>query len=59
MRTCYILEYKYLDTKGREKNPKHVGVFKTLEQIDKKKNEILSSVKEKLTFQVYVHESVF
>lgn len=59
MRTFFVLEYKLLDAKGREKTPKHVGVFKTLDSVDEKKNELLNTLQEKITFQVYAHESIF
>lgn len=56
---CYILEYKERDSKGREKNSKHVGVYKTLEDLEKKKDEILRSINKQISFQVYVSEKVF
>lgn len=55
----YILEYKERDSKGREKNSKHVGVFKSLEDLERKKDEILQAVSKQISFQVYVSDKVF
>ena len=59
MRTCYILEYKDIDSKGREKNARHVGVFKSLDEVEKKKNEILSSTDKKISMSVHISNNVF
>ena len=55
----FTLEYKTTDSKGREKTPKYVGVFKTLGEIENVKNELLNNVSNKLSFQIYTHEQVF
>lgn len=55
----YILEYKERDSRGREKNSKHVGVFQSLEDLEKKKDEILHAISKQISFQVYVSEKVF
>lgn len=59
MSQCYILEYKVVDSKGREKTPKHVGVFSSVDQLDKEKEKILLSNKNRISFQVYVNERIF
>ena len=59
MSPCYILEYKVVDSKGREKTPKHVGVFTSLELLDREKEKILESSKNRISFQVYVNERIF
>jgi len=59
MGPLYILEYKELDSRGREKNSKHVGVFKTIDDLEKKKAEILHTLTKQISFQVYVSEKVF
>ena len=58
MRSFYSLEYKTIDSKGREKNAQFVGIFKTKEEIEKAKNKLLEN-KDKISFQVYNHEHVF
>lgn len=57
MRTVYILEYRSIDSKGREKNAKHVGVFSDLESLEKVKEHILSKVDSKISFHVYTSNS--
>ena len=57
MKTSYILEYKVVDSKGREKNSKHVGVFGSLDKLEQKKQEILNMVGQNLSFQIYTNES--
>ena len=59
MRKFYSLEYKTMDSKGREKNAKFVGIFLSQEEIEKAKTQILSETKNKISFQVYNHEHVF
>ena len=59
MNHCYILEYKVVDSKGREKTPKHAGVFKNIEKLEEEKLRILQSSKNRISFQVYVNESFF
>jgi len=59
MGPLYILEYKERDSRGREKNSKHVGVFKTIDDLEKKKAEILHTLTKQISFQVYVSEKVF
>ena len=59
MRRFYSLEYKTMDSKGREKNAKFVGIFLTEEEIEKAKTQILSESNNNISFQVYNHEHVF
>ena len=59
MRRFYSLEYKTMDSRGREKNAKFVGIFLSQEEIEKAKTQILSENKNKISFQVYNHEHVF
>ena len=56
MKTTYILEYKQVDSKGREKNSKHVGVFGSLDKLEQKKQEILNMVGQTVSFQIYTNE---
>jgi len=56
MRTVYVLESKVIDKKGREKNAQFLGVFKTIEEIEKTKQMVLEKTKN-LIFNVYVSES--
>lgn len=57
MKTSYILEYKVVDSKGREKNSKHVGVFGSLDKLEEKKQEIMSAGGQNLSFQIYTNQS--
>ena len=59
MRKFYSLEYKTMDSKGREKNAKFVGIFLTEKEIEKAKTQILSETNNNISFQVYNHEHVF
>lgn len=59
MRQFFILEYKEVDTKGREKNSRHVGVFSSLEAIENAKQSILAKTNKNLSFHVHVSESWF
>ena len=56
MRTVYVLESKTVDKKGREKNANHLGVFKTLDDLEKVKKQVMEENKN-LTFHVHVSES--
>lgn len=53
MKSLFTLEYKLVDSKGREKRPLFVGVYKTLEEIEKAKEALLKDCKDKISFQVY------
>ena len=57
MKISYILEYKLIDSKGRQKNSKHVGVFGSLENLEQKKQEIMTLVGQNLSFQIYTNQS--
>ena len=59
MRKFYSLEYKTMDSKGREKNAKFVGIFQSEKEIEKAKTQILSETNNNISFQVYNHEHVF
>ena len=59
MKEFYTLEYKTMDSKGREKNAKYVGVFKTLQEIDNAKKNILNTNNNNISFQVYNHNNIF
>jgi len=56
MRTVYVLESKSVDKKGREKNAKYLGVFKSIDDVEGVKQAELSKNKN-LIFHVYVSES--
>ena len=57
MKISYILEYKLIDSKGRQKNSMHVGVFGSLENLEQKKQEIMTLVGQNLSFQIYTNQS--
>ena len=57
MKISYILEYKLVDSKGRQKNSKHVGVFGSLETLEQKKQESMNLVGQNLSFQIYTNQS--
>jgi hypothetical protein len=57
MRTCYVLEYKEIDSKGREKNARHVGVFSSLDTLEEMKNVIQTKSKKNLSFHVHTSQS--
>jgi hypothetical protein len=59
MKNFFTLEYKELDSKGREKNQKYVGVFKDINSLEFKKNELLQSLNNNISFYVYSHQSIF
>ena len=59
MRKFYSLEYKTMDSKGREKNAKFVGIFLSEEEIEKAKAKILRETDNNISFQVYNHEHIF
>lgn len=59
MNPCFILEYKVVDSRGREKTPKHVGVFSDLNRLEIEKQKIIDSSKNRISFQVYVNERLF
>ena len=48
-----------MDSKGREKNAKFVGVFMTSDDIEKAKKNILEKVTNNVSFQVYNHNNIF
>ena len=59
MRRFFSLEYKTMDSKGREKNAKFVGIFQSEKEIEKAKTKILRETDNNISFQVYNHEHVF
>jgi len=59
MRRFYSLEFKTMDSKGREKNAQFVGIFKSVEEIEKAKSKLLRETDNNISFQVYNHEHVF
>lgn len=59
MKNFFTLEYKEIDSKGREKNQKYVGVFKDIASLESKKNELLNNLNNNVSFYVYSHQSVF
>ena len=59
MSEYYTLEYKNIDSKGREKNAKFVGVFLTLQQLDNAKKKLLENSINKISFQIYNHNNIF
>ena len=59
MRTVFVLEYKDIDSKGREKNATHVGVFSSVDKLEEAKSNIISQLGSKISFQVYDSETVY
>ena len=59
MTEFFTLAYKAVDSKGREKTQKYVGVFKSLEDLEKKKDSLLKEISNNISFQVYTHSRLF
>ena len=59
MRVLFTLEYKQVDSKGREKTPKFLGVFNNLEKLEKVKSKVTSEMGDNISFQVYTSEHPF
>ena len=57
----YVLEKKNLDKMSRNKKTEFVGVFKSLEELENKKQSILQETKSgcKIEFDVHVSERIF
>lgn len=56
----YTLEYKLMDSKGREKSCSFVGVYKDLESLNEQKQNIIKlNPSKSFSFHVYTHEQVF
>ena len=54
-----VLEYKTIDSKGREKLAQYAGIFETLELLNDQKNRLIEILGDKITFQVYENETVY
>ena len=48
-----------MDSKGRGKNAKFVGIFKSEQELENAKTKILSETNNNISFQVFNHEHVF
>lgn len=59
MRTLFTLEYKQVDSKGREKTPKFLGVFNDLEKVEEVKKTTIEKFGDNISFQVYISEHPF
>jgi len=55
----YVLEYKTIDSKGREKLAQYAGIYETLDLLNQRKNKLIKKLGEKITFQVYENEKVY
>jgi hypothetical protein len=56
----YNLEYSTLDKLGRAKNSRHVGLFRTVEEVEAAKVKTEASItNHKISFQVYVIDDLF
>mgnify|MGYP003134722940 CR=1 FL=1 len=55
----WVLEYKTIDSKGREKLAQYAGIFETLELLNDQKNRLIEILGDKITFQVYENETVY
>lgn len=60
MNQFFTLAYKKVDSKGREKSQKYVGVFKNLELLEQSKKQIINNnLDGTVSFQIYSHERLF
>ena len=59
MKEFYTLEYKTIDSKGREKNAKFVGVYMNADDLESAKKSILDKSTNNISFQVYNHNNIF
>ena len=59
MRTVFVLAYKLMDSKGREKTPKFLGIFNDIDKIEEVKLQTIGRLGKNISFQVYVSESPF
>lgn len=59
VRTLFTLEYKLVDSKGREKAPKFLGVFDCLNKLESVKQSTLKQHGDNISFHVYVSEHPF
>lgn len=59
MKEFFVLEYKIMDSRGREKNAQFAGVFQSLTKLNDAKNNIISNSKNKISFQIYNHNNIF
>lgn len=58
--TVYNLEYSLLDSINRSTKTKHVGIFSSLEEVDKAKREIMQRENERgVRFEVYPIDNLF
>lgn len=56
----YTLEYKLMDSKGRERSASYVGVYKEIEKLEEAKEKIIKyNPDTSFSFQVYTHEPMF
>ena len=54
MRSIFNLEYSILDKIGRAKKTTHVGIFDSIDTIEKAKSDIASRINDKLSFTVHI-----
>jgi hypothetical protein len=61
MRTLYNLEYVLVDKLNRAKKKYHVGVYKTEEDVEKAKSNVLKTIEgdDNVAFNVYISENMF
>jgi hypothetical protein len=59
MKEFFVLEYKIMDSRGREKNAQFAGVFQSIDDIETAKQKLLFNNKKNISFQVYNHNNIF
>ena len=59
MKEFFVLEYKIMDSRGREKNAQFAGVFQSLHDIETAKQKLLLNNEKNISFQVYNHNNIF
>lgn len=55
----YNLEYRVLDKLKRAKKVVHVGLYKSLEDVETAKEKISTSSSDKIAFDVYIIDDPF
>ena len=59
MKEFYVLEYKTIDSRGREKNAQFAGVFNSVDELGRAKEVLCNDNNNKISFQVYNHNNIF
>ena len=59
MKEYFVLEYKTIDKKGREKNAQFAGIYVSKSELHNAKNLIAQKNSNRVSFQVYSHNNIF